>query len=1234
MDEMNLPKSYLSLSDEEQVTLNRILRRLRSDKSTAPTIESFLPELLSALGETADPLGSLIDFERFINHFEDKAAIMDRLRINPRSIEILGRIFSNSHYLSEILLQNVQAFIPLIDRRALSKQKSSDQIFDDILTAVSNVEGYTQKINLVRQMQVGELLRIGVSDLLDFYDLWAVTRQLSNLADAIIRICLKIAAEALQEDPNLISVIGMGKLGGRELNYSSDIDLILVSEADPETCKKLGEKLIDALGRMTDYGFLYRVDMRLRPWGSVGPLVNSLDGYLKYLLKNARHWEKQALLKARVIAGNLSIGQRMLDQAQPFITAGEKSELREAVDQLRLMTEAELRKNGIEWGEVKLGLGSIRDIEFTVQFFQMAYGAAYPEVVCPNTMESLRRLSQAKIISVDEYRILSEGYIFQRTMEHFLQILDYRQTHTLPTDKHELDVLARRLGFSGDNPGDFLTQRYEQHSAAIRDVYLKRVRIGTSQNKPQPADAGTGSAPDLIKSHLDRMTSSYEELFSAQEISLHAEMAHRINRSNPAEFTIQPEADGGWKVTIAAYDFAGEISVITGLFFIYGLDILSGEAFTYKPVENESYSTSKNDFTRKIIDVFYVTPISGINFSQTDWDAYHQDFIRFHQMVHDNKRSEVFLELSRRFAARMGQLQPEPASDVPALLPIELQIDNDSAYTETILRISGTDTIGFLFELTNALALTGIYINRVMVESSGSRIHDVLFVTDSWGRKILDRDKLQELRSATVLIKHFTHLLPYSPNPESAILHFRDFIGQFFKTPEWNHKLVSIEQADVLQALAKVLGVSDFLWDDFLRMQYTNLFPVVTNIEALQDKKSKQQLSQEVNDELLDLYDIHPTENLFHDCIEVVNAWRDREMLRVDMRHLLGILPEFWDFAAELTDLAEVIVNCIYRLCLEELTRQYGKPCREDGAPSQMSVVALGKFGGSEMGFASDVEMMFVYDDNGKTTGPEQITTAEFYEKLVEMFSASMHARREGIFQIDLQLRPYGKMGNLAVSLDAFKKYYQVGGPAWSYERQSLIRLRHVAGSKDLGRELQDLRDSYLYTGQPFDAVSMWAMRERQLRHLVKAGVYNLKYSLGGLVDLEYLVQGLQITNGAAYPQVRHPNTRVAMAELAKCGLLNNEDYTNMRKAHTFLRWMIDSLRVVRGNAKDVNVPDRDSDELAYLARRMHYGENVNALLDDLEKYQILVQETNIRLLKYNKNGIQPGQGMVPENIE
>jgi len=144
----------------------------------------------------------------------------------------------------------------------------------------------------------------------------------------------------------------------------------------------------------------------------------------------------------------------------------------------------------------------------------------------------------------------------------------------------------------------------------------------------------------------------------------------------------------------------------------------------------------------------------------------------------------------------------------------------------------------------------------------------------------------------------------------------------------------------------------------------------------------------------------------------------------------------------------------------------------------------------------------------------------------------------------------------------------------------------------------------------------MRAMRERQVRHLVTAAKFNAKYSPGGLVDIEYLIQGLQITYGANDPGLRQTNIRKAMHALNYRGIISAEDYTKLHKAHTFLRWLIDSMRVVRGNSKDVTVPVYGSEEFAFLARRLKYGSDVQKLRNQLSQVQADVLEMNRRLLQ------------------
>ena len=216
---------------------------------------------------------------------------------------------------------------------------------------------------------------------------------------------------------------------------------------------------------------------------------------------------------------------------------------------------------------------------------------------------------------------------------------------------------------------------------------------------------------------------------------------------------------------------------------------------------------------------------------------------------------------------------------------------------------------------------------------------------------------------------------------------------------------------------------------------------------------------------------------------------------------------------------------------------------------------------------------------------------------------------------VDRIITKPGKAGSMAVSLDSFRRYYAPDGAAWAYERQALVKLRPISGDATLHAELCRLRDLYAYESGPFDVAAMRAMRERQVRHLVTGGTFNAKFSPGGLVDVEYLIQGLQINYGAKESSLRVTNLRQAMTALHAAGILSDEDFTRLRKAHTFLRWLIDSLRVVRGNSTDVTMPPFGSDEFLFLARRLRYEMDVEHLRDDLARYVADVREINARLL-------------------
>jgi glutamate-ammonia-ligase adenylyltransferase len=228
--------------------------------------------------------------------------------------------------------------------------------------------------------------------------------------------------------------------------------------------------------------------------------------------------------------------------------------------------------------------------------------------------------------------------------------------------------------------------------------------------------------------------------------------------------------------------------------------------------------------------------------------------------------------------------------------------------------------------------------------------------------------------------------------------------------------------------------------------------------------------------------------------------------------------------------------------------------------------------------------------NDGATDGPAPISNFDYFGRLVQTFRDMLRARREGVFEIDLRLRPHGKAGHFASTIDGFERYYSAGGPAEQFERMALVRLRPVAGDAALGERMMRARDAFVYSGRPLDLANIRHLRGRQATELTPSGRVSAKYSAGGLVDVEYYVQSWQIAVGDADPAVRVTNTLTAVDRLAARGHVPAERAEQLRESYGFLRRLIDALRVVRGHAKDLTIPPATSREFAYLAHRLRYA--------------------------------------------
>ncbi|MFV0444278.1 MAG: DUF294 nucleotidyltransferase-like domain-containing protein [Planctomycetaceae bacterium] len=1161
------------------------LQRLGRNTDERARLADTLPALLLGLQSAHAPDQSLLNLERLVDVVPNRRELFQRLADHPRQAEILLRLFVSSQFLSEILLRNPEYLPRLTQHQRLAEIKWPPQFAAEAAQHAALADNDSQRLHALRRYQQWELLRLAACDTFHLMDLRTVTQQLSWLADALIHNCLQLASQELQQPADNFAVVAFGKLGAEELNYSSDVDLVFVVRKDAEHFWKLGQRLIAALSDATESGFLYRVDMRLRPWGKSGPLVTTAEAYLDYLVRHARPWELQALLKARTVAGSHAVGQTVLDAVASLLGRIDVQQLRTGIrDQLAALRPQTMTAGDLAL-EVKTGPGGIRDIEFLTQYLQIACHTGDTSSTVRSTLEALVRLADAESILPGEYQHLSSAYLFQRSVEHSLQLMHNRQRYTLPRAGRELDYLAGRLDFQ---TADQFLRHYHEHRRCVQEIVAQRLSGDGSAHAPvaetenslsrhlgQPgADLAAASGPEVTRSHLQLLEQLSDDVIVATKVE---------------KLTLDR-----WELTVVGYDVLGDLSLMCGLLVAEGLNIETGYVLT--GAQPPLRTTAARPFGRldrrpKYVNTFVVSSAAGKH-SAADWQRYRQRLTELLQLAANDRLSEAQGKLARQIEPQVLAAPRSPQR----LQPLEIAIENDRDDSSTVLLIRGDDTPGFLYELCSALATSEVSIQRMRIESQGRQVTDVLHVTTADGQKITDPQRLQELRAAIVLTKHFTHLLPTSANPRAALTHFRELLQDLFQQQGWLGELVSLQQPEVLSALVKLFGESDFLWEDFLRLHHSELLPLMGNVTEVSGKRDPDAMRVSLDQQLEAASGAWRT---------ALNHFKDRQMFRIDMRHILDPQQPFGTFSQELTSLAELVIQAAVERCSRELHQRYGSPRGGQGELARLSVCGLGKFGGRELGFASDIELLFLFDIEGQTDGSESISNSDFFARLVESCKRSIHARQQGIFEIDLRLRPYGSAGSLAVARSTFERYYDPDGPSWPFERQSLVKLRPVAGDVELGREIVAVRDRLIYSGRPFDLHAMRGLRERQMRELVQAGGFNAKLSPGGLVDCEYFVQALQITFGSQQPALRTPNTRDALRALESAGIIR--DRLPLRNAYRFLRRLIDALRMVRGNARDLAVPARDSDQYDYLARRLDYGANGDQLAADLTRSTTIV---------------------------
>jgi [glutamine synthetase] adenylyltransferase / [glutamine synthetase]-adenylyl-L-tyrosine phosphorylase len=399
------------------------------------------------------------------------------LELPAEQLKRLALLIGASIALGELVEKRSELLTALISPAPTNR----DLLVADFISRVENKTSERARSALKQRYQ-NQLVSIAARDLIAEIDFNAISTELSWLADAVLAAALQIASSENPDQANQVelAVIAMGKTGGNELNYISDVDVIFIGKPVGDTAEevamaagaKLASSLINICSEPTIDGVIWPVDAALRPEGKAGPLVRSVSSYLGYYQRWAETWEFQALLKARCSAGDQLLAAEFLAAVTPLVwQAVAKPNFVENARKMRIRVEENISSK--EHGrQLKLGRGGLRDIEFAVQLLQLVHGRADQEVRSGNTLAALAALAAGGYVGRKDAEALHQNYIWLRTLEHRLQLRKMQRTHVLPENEFELRVIGRSIGLRQDSAAE-LNRSWEQVANQVRDLHEK-----------------------------------------------------------------------------------------------------------------------------------------------------------------------------------------------------------------------------------------------------------------------------------------------------------------------------------------------------------------------------------------------------------------------------------------------------------------------------------------------------------------------------------------------------------------------------------------------------------------------------------------------------------------------------------------------------------------------------------------------------------------------------------------
>ena len=476
-------------------------RKFASEKGRR-LLQNLAPVFIEELAKVPEPSKALVALDSYIDALQSTSGYFSTFLENPATVRFLIKILGESRFFTDLLIRHPQAIDSLIARGAYECPREKQLLENHLAERLAYAEDLETELDVLRILKHEEMLTIGVHQLSGEIDSQTARRALTELAEVCLQGAVEIAVKEMSRkmgaldffDPLPLAIVGMGKLGGMEMTYMSDLDVVFVYDPPVEEVgrysiheifTRLAHRIISILTTPTSEGTVYAMDTRLRPSGNQGPLVSSISSFREYHRTASRLWEKQALIKARPVAGSARLATEIDKIVRDSILRTELSEEDiQEIARLRKRMETELALEDELHVDLKTGHGGLVDVEFFAQANILKHSWRKPSIIKHNTLEALSALREEGLISEDKFLALDAGYRFLSGLEDRLRLMKHRSVDRIPLTGEQLKGLAVRLGY-GEDGDELLINEYRRVTRSIRQIYDAFFQAGVSRSLGQ-----------------------------------------------------------------------------------------------------------------------------------------------------------------------------------------------------------------------------------------------------------------------------------------------------------------------------------------------------------------------------------------------------------------------------------------------------------------------------------------------------------------------------------------------------------------------------------------------------------------------------------------------------------------------------------------------------------------------------------------------------------------------------